>query len=86
MKKLLSLILIIVLGFTLYSTLVLTNNKLEKKNIKNNIKKVEVKIEKLKKDNDKLKVELEKISESVTNEMDEYKIWLKAKEKLEKAI
>ena len=86
MKKLLSLILIIVLGFTLYSTLVLTNSKLEKKNIKNNIKKVETKIEKLKKENDKLKVELEKISESVNNEMDEYKIWLKAKEKLEKAI
>ena len=86
MKKLLSFILIIVLGFTLYSTLILTNNKLEKKNIKSNIKKVEATIEKLKNTNDKLKVELEKLNESVTNEMDEYKIWLKAKEKLEKAI
>ena len=84
MKKLLSLILIMVLGFTLYSTLLLTNSKLEKKNIKSNIKKVETKIEKLKKENDKLKVELDKLTESITNEMDEYKIWLKAKEKLEK--
>ena len=86
MKKLMTLILILFLGFTLYSMLILTNRKLESKNIKKNIKKVEIKIKKIEKENNNLKVELDKLKESNTNEMDEYNIWLKAKEKLEKAI
>ena len=86
MKKLMSFILILVLGFTLYSMLILTNSKLEKKNIKNNIKKVEVKVKELKKENNNLKIKLDEIKESSVEKIEEYNIWLKAKEKLEKVI
>ena len=86
MKKILSLILVVVLGITLYSTLLLTNSKLEYKNIKNNIKKVEKKVKKLKKENSDIEDEFNNIKETNTSKVDEYNIWLRAKEKLEKAI
>ena len=42
--------------------------------------------QKLKNENSDIEKELKELKENNTNEMDEYNIWLRAKEKLEKAI
>lgn len=85
-KVLFIIILIIFLGSMIGSFVVLDGVKLNKEKVKNEIFELNKKIQDSKLESTNYQEEITKLKEESKDNLEEYEIWLRAKEKLEKAL
>ena len=77
---------IIFICFTIYTFYLVDSSKTKNKNLKKDLKTMKEEIEKSKKENNSYEEEIEKLKSDNKDKLEELDIWLKAKEKLEKAL
>ena len=78
-RLLLGLLLIIVSGSCIYSFMIKNNTKEQNTKIKNNIKEITKKMDKLNKDNDTYTKEIDNLKKKNENKNQELQIWEKAR-------
>ena len=87
MKKVLLIIIFISsIGIMLYSFYLVDNSKKDLKTMKKDLKTMQEEVTKSKEENTNYEEEINKLKEENKDKLEELNIWLKAKEKLEKAL
>ena len=80
------IILILFIGITVESTILLENAKTENKKIEKEISETNKKIEDTKTEQEELNGKLDNLKEETKDQLEEYEIWEKAKNKLNQAL